>query len=247
MVQRARLKTFLKIALVLIPVVLLVSVLLFVSYQSTSIQDKPEVETSPNYAKPRHEIKGFRFNSNREGKDVVSITADKFSIRKKKLGFFRIGLMSEAMFENAVVHLYGRELLEGNQPSSKEKGPNFRQKIPRVLTFDGVLKKEALPSFPIKRISAVIMEPVSLVLHDERSVVTQISAISSVIRLKNRDILFRGNVRVVSGGRVLTTDHLSLKPVNAALRTDGQYRLSTPEKNKEGKGLTTDIFLNDSK
>ena len=58
--------------------------------------------------RPRHEIRGFSFNSSQDGKKVISIKADRFSIKKKKLGFLSFGLMNEARFDNAIIHIYGR-------------------------------------------------------------------------------------------------------------------------------------------
>lgn len=79
-----------------------------------------------------------------------------------------------------------------------------------------------------------MMEPVCAELHDEQSSVTRISAASAVIRLKKRCILFKGNIRVVSGARVLTTSRLSLFPENAVIRTDQHFTLKTPEKELKG-------------
>ena len=87
------------------------------------------------------------------------------------------------------------------------------------------------------------MKPVCLELHDEQSSVTKISAASAVIRFKKQYVFFKGNVRVVSGERVLTTSRLSLFPEKAVIRTDQHFILKTSEKKLEGKQLMSDIFL----
>ena len=189
--------------------------------------------------RPRHEIRGFSFNSSLDGRKVISIKADRFSIKKKKLGFFSFGLMNEARFDNAIIHIYGRS----GQPEKKSDKSPTDIKLCRDLTFKGIFSKNALPSFQTKRISSIVMEPVCLKLHDEQSAVTRISAASAVIRLKKRYILFKGNVRVVSGPRVLTTSRLSLFPENAVIKTDQHFILKTPEKELKGDRLTSDIFL----
>lgn len=184
---------------------------------------------------PRHEIRGFRFYSTSDGKKIISIKADSFSIQKKKLGFFRFGLMNEARLENAFIHMYGR----GRKPDESDNN----LKPWEYLTFNNVFSRDALPSSRIKRISSIVMEPVHIELHDEQSVVTKISAASAAIRLKKRDIFFKGDVTVVSGSRLLTTDQLSMLPEKAVMKTDRHFILKTPEKQWEGHRLTTDIFL----
>ncbi len=184
----------------------------------------------------RHEIRGFKFNSVQEGKRNISIKADRFSIGKKKLGFLSFGLMNEAKFENAVIHIYGR--------SKPKAGDRVSESRDNGLTFKNVFSKDALPSFQTKKISSVVMEPVSVVLHDEQTSVTRISADSAILDLSHSCILFKGNVRVVSGDSILTTSRLNLFPEGAAIRCDRHFILKTPEKEFEGKRLVSDIFLN---
>ena len=189
--------------------------------------------------KPRLEIRGFRYDAAYEGQKTISIMADRFSIDKKKLGFFRFGLMNEARLENASIRIYAR----ANLPAKKADGSHNKASSGQALTFNNVFSKGTLPSFPIKRVSSILMEPVYVEIHDEQSVVTKISASSAAIRLTKRDILFEGNVRVVSGSRILTTDRLTVIPDNAAMKTDRHFVLNTTEKQLEGNQLTTDIFL----
>ena len=227
------LKTFLG----MVVLICLASLIIFYFYlqRASNVNNHRKDISHYRHSRPRHVIQGFRFDSNNGGKRVISIKADRFSIQNKKLGFFRLGLMNEAIFENAFIHLYGRGRL------SKDKSDDWQD-----LTFKDVFSRETLPSFPIKRISSIMMEPVCLKLHDEQFVVTQISASSASIRLKKRDILFKGDVRVVSGSRVLTTDRLRMLPDKAVIKIDRQFILKTPEKQWEGSHLTTDIFLRGS-
>ena len=216
---------------------------IFIYYRhSTSVPEDNQKNIShyKQRHRPRHEIRGFSFNSSQDGKKVISIKADRFSIKKKKLGFFSFGLMNEARFDNAVIHLYGRS---GQNEKSEVPPEGRRAGRSQNLTFKGIFSKGSLPSFQVKRISSIVMEPVCVELHDEQSSVTRISAASAVIRLKKRCILFKGNVRVVSGPRVLTTSRLNLFPENAIIRTDQHFTLKTPEKELKGDRLTFDIFL----
>ncbi len=107
-----------------------------------------------------------------------------------------------------------------------------------------VFHNESIPSFGVKRVASIISEPIQLILHDEASVVSEISAASATIRLKERDIFFKGNVRVLSGARTLLTETLSLDPVKGELRSEDQAVLKSPRQTLENKGIVTDFFLN---
>ena len=84
-------------------------IFLFYTYQQNE-KAAPEVSQSEKsgyrYPEPRHAIQGFKYSGIVDGRRKVSITADKFSIQNKKMGFFRLGLMHEAVFENAEIHIY---------------------------------------------------------------------------------------------------------------------------------------------
>ena len=223
-------------------------IFLYYQHHTSNLQKARQEIPKQRYPKHRLQIQGFNFDGHFESRKTISIKADKFSIEKKKLGFFRVGLINVAKLKNAVIDIYGVSTKNAGafipkDPRQKAEQSNTKAQITRGITFKDVFRKESLPSFSIKRISSIVIEPVSLNLNDEKSLVTQISAASATIRLKKRDIFFTGNVRVVSGSKVLTTDELSMLPENAVIRTDRQFVLKTPEKQVEGVGLTTDITL----
>lgn len=49
---------------------------------------------------------GFRYDADYKSRRTISIKAHRFSIHKKKLGFFRFGLMNQARLENDVINIY---------------------------------------------------------------------------------------------------------------------------------------------
>lgn len=182
------------------------------------------------YSKHRLQIKGFKFNSHDNGEKTLSIKADKFTIEKKKLGFFRFGLINVAIFENAIIDIYLKRKLFNNRS-------NFiRKALPSL--------KDALPSFSTKRISSITIEPVCLNLRDEKSLFTQITSNSAMIRLTKQNILFKGGVQVVSGDKSLITERLNFFLENSVMKTERHFILKTPEKRLEGNRLTVDILLN---
>lgn len=211
---------------------LAVPVCLFYHHRMLPHQDNPKNISRKQYPQPRHAIHGFSFSSTQEGTRTISIKADKFSIQKKKLAYFRFGLISEAILENACVHLYGKK------ETSKHKS-GYRQN----LSFNALFSNKSLPSFSTKRISSVVMKPVQIKLYDEESEVSRISSSKAVISLTKQNILFTGNVRVESSSRVLTTDELCMDPGEAVIKTDCPFILQTPEKQYKGRSLTTDVLL----
>lgn len=217
----------------------------FLYYQHRTSSSQGVRPAVPAYRHSKHSLRmgGFKFVGNYEGKRIISIRADLFTIEKKKLGFFRFGLLNVARFRNAVIDIYGEKIRSATGAAPVSIGQTAEIFKSQQMTFKEVFRKEALPSFPVKRISSILIEPVTVNLHDGNSVVTRISAASATISLKRRSILFKGNVRVASGSRSLRTDRLVLLPENAVIKIDRRFVLKTPEKELDGEHLTTDIFL----
>jgi hypothetical protein len=183
-----------------------------------------------NKFKYRLQIKGFKFDSFDDGENVLSIKADTFTVEKKKLGFFRFGLINVAIFKNATIDVYLKRKVSGNDADL------IREALPSL--------KDALPSFSTKRIFSIIIEPVCLNLQDENSLLTQITSNSAIIRLTKQNILFKGGVQVVSGDKSLITERLNLFTENSVMKADRHFILKTSEKKIEGNHITVDMFLN---
>jgi len=181
-----------------------------------------------HFPKPRHEIRGFRFDGTSGDKRVVTIEADRFRIEKKKVGFFRFGMMNVARLENASVHIF-------KSVTGQETGADS--------AFKDAFSKDVLPVFSTKRVSSIEMAPVCVALYEGKSVLSRITADSATVRLKNRNVLFKGNVEVASGPRSLTADRLTLLAEEALLKTEGHFVLKTDKNEERGNKLTTDIFL----
>lgn len=175
-------------------------------------------------------ISGFRFDSNENGENVLSIKADKFTFEKKKLGFFRLGLINDAIFENAIIDLYLKK-----KRSDNDEDPVL-ESLPSL--------KEALPSFSTKNISSVVITPIFLNFWVDKSLLTQITSKTAIIKLNKQNISFEGDVQVVSGEKSLFTERLDFFSENSVMKTDHHYILKTAEKNINGKTITLDIFLN---
>ena len=205
---------------------------------------------------PPLDIQGFHFNCRVAGKQNISIQADRFMVRKKKIGFLRFGLMNELLLVNGDIKIYGEKnknipgaakqdkiqtsIQDAIQDDTMIGGP---QNSSRELIFTEVLSPEMLPSFVMPKVTAISVEPVQISLYDDQKVVTSISARSATIRLTSQDVLFKDNVTVSSGDRVLTTGLLNLTPGKAILTTAGHFKLQTSSGSQQGQRLVTDVFL----
>ena len=178
----------------------------------------------------RHKIEGFKFDKFDNGERTHSIKADKFTIEKKKLGFFRLGLINVATFKDALIDVYLKERSSGNDSDS------IRKALPSL--------RDAFPSFSKKPVSSIVVENICLNLRDKRSLLTQLTSKSAIIRLNKHDILFEGNVRVASGDKILITEKLNFFPESFLMRARRHFILKTPYKKLEGHGVTVDFFLN---
>ena len=212
----------------------------------------PEPAPQPpvqRYSRHRLRIGGFQFEGHHEGRRVIRIQADVFTIEKMKLGHLRVGLLNVARLRNGFVDLFGEPLKGGGAAPGRKDAPQRAGEPESApggnpsVAFKNVFQKESLPSFGVKRVASITIEPITLRLHQGGSLVTEITAPSAAIRLRERDILFKGGVRVVSGARVLETQELSLLPGQGKIITHGPALYRTPEGRVEGKALEADIFL----
>ena len=217
------------LCLVLI-VTIAVTIFVFTRKNTSFTQSTPQEVFNQKNSNYRLQIKGFEFDSFVEGKNVISIKADKFTIEKKKLGFFRLGLINDAIFKNAIIDVYLKRKASGIDTDF------INESLPSL--------KDALPSFTKKRISSIIIEPACLNLMDKKSLVTRITSKSAFIRRTKHNILFKGGVQVVSADKRLMSERLILSSENSVMKIDSHFILKTPEKKIEGDYITLDIYLN---
>ncbi|MFC1858982.1 LPS export ABC transporter periplasmic protein LptC [Thermodesulfobacteriota bacterium] len=246
---------FSKIILNLIAVFCVIGlVYVFLHHRSRPIiQDEPlNQENKETVLNHRHLIQGFRYDAYVDGNNILSISADEFRVRKKKIGFFRFALMNEAEFINASVRFYNTtHFAQSNQLFSETDLSNTENALTRKslppprhsLKKQLNCLKEALPALPLKQISALRLAPVEILLQAENSIITRITAHSAKFRLKQQDILFQGNVKVISGPKALFADQLVLNPVNGILSTNSNYSFEGPSQKFGGKPIVTNVFL----
>jgi lipopolysaccharide export system protein LptA len=208
------------------------------------LHNRPNSPVSANIGKfyqqirSRILIRGFKFTGyNEKGEKVITVRADKFSVEKKKLGFITTSLLNVAVIKNARIDMYGRENVSENSTAA-----DLKEQL-SGLTFEDSFSRDALPALPAKNISSIKIQPVSLNLYKVDSLVTGISADSAEMRIKQRAMVFKGNVKVVSGEKALTTDNLLFFPEKARISAAGHYILKTKDGTSEGTKFSSDIFL----
>jgi hypothetical protein len=218
-------------------------------YFCVRVRDGGPTSIRPNRLSPQHpvQIRGFEFVGHHEGRKVLSIKADAFTVEKMRLGHFRVSLLNVARLKNGIIDLYGQwpqkeKSVSSPSPAEGARLPSKPQGSDRV-TFGEAFSRKSLPSFGVKQVSSITIEPVTVKLHAEKSTVTEISAASATIRLKNRDVLFEGHVRVLSGSRALEADRVSFMPEDATLECAGPYELTVSGNTMRGGGFESDIFL----
>jgi hypothetical protein len=201
------------------------------------------------------QIEGLRFYGMNQGRRVVSITADRFTLRRGKIGFFSTGLTRKALIENAIIDIYaGAPSSPGAEPEHRSaKAPPEGASLlhepvkasPRgKFDFGGLFAEETFSSlFPIRNIAEIEVSPVTVRLHADQAVLTRITAAKASVRLQEKEILFTGQVRVSSGNAEMTTEQLTFLPGTSRLRTVHPFVLKRGNRTVEGTSLTTDIFL----
>jgi hypothetical protein len=209
-------------------------ILLFVQQRATIFHHThPSEVSSQNHSNYRLKVKGFRFDSIKNGEKIFSIKADNFTIEKKKLGFLRLGLINTAVFNNAVLDIY---LNLNDAKLSDNKSDFVKASLPSL--------SKSLPSLPTKRISSVRIEPICLNLWDDKSLFTKITSKIAIIGFKKQNIIFEGNVQVVSGDKHLSANRLNFYPENSLMKVEGHFIFKADQKRIEGEQLAVDLFLN---
>ncbi len=169
-------------------------------------------------------IRGLRYALNQNGTPICSITADRFNIEKRKIGFLRIGLLREARLQNATLTIFNRD-------------DRFD------IHLKSLLNRVFPRSVPSGQLSTVHMSPVRLRFHRQDRPAVALSADNGSLRIGKNDMIFTGNVQLETADKILNTEKLRLDLKHATIQTDRVFRISAPVFGWEAKGLTTDLFL----
>ena len=84
--------------------------------------------------------------------------------------------------------------------------------------------------------------PVIFTLYYDETMITRISAKMSTVRFRNNDVVFDGEVKVVSGQSELRCESLRLSLADGIMEAK-QYKMTKEGKNNAGRHLKTDLLL----
>ncbi len=216
--------------LIVIITICCVSVVIYF-HDSNEIEETP-IPVIQKKEYQRTQIYGFNLNITGDTGKKISIKGDSFSVEKKKIGFLRTSLFNEAILKNGIIDLYSNSVLIVSDEKPKDK-----------ITFKNSFSRDTLSSFYDKKISTLKIAPVQINLHQNNTLITSISALSSKVRIKQKDIFFSGKVSIQSGTSKLTTEKLSFNPDDATFQTDTSYELKTDKGDFKGNGFKSNIFL----
>ena len=210
------------------------------------VEEKAERQPLPG---PSFRMEGFHYTGTHRGEKSIAIRADEFTVEKKKLGFFRFSLMNTARLKNAEIDIYGVRADNPEGTARGTSGPADGQSTPRagdsrIETIRSVLQRQALTSFSAKQFSSIIVEPISLRMHSDHALITQITAGSATISLRGTHVILRNGVRAVSGTSVLKAERATLTLNHPILITAERFLLVAPGEKLEGHRLQTDVGLN---
>lgn len=196
-------------------------------------------------------ITGFRYTGTVDGRPVLFIRADRFTVQKRKVGFFRFGLMSEAVLENAEIRIHPNQggavehavsMAPAAATAQTEIAGKSVMNAKSSASLPEIFKDSVLPLFHGKRVSAISAHPVRIVI-GTGAAATVMTAHYGKIRVREKDILLEGAVVVTAGDRTLKTRHLSIKPERWLLVAEGDYSLESTGGRRSGRHMVSDIQL----
>ncbi|MFH1216151.1 MAG: LPS export ABC transporter periplasmic protein LptC [Pseudomonadota bacterium] len=181
---------------------------------------------------PRIQMGGLVYNLSLEGEAKLTIKADSFRVRKKKVGLIRFALVQEALLENAEINMYGMTPTDdGEEKRSGNHG----------VALD-------LPDMPqyllrAKRLESLVMKPVCYNFHNAQGGVSHLTATRASLNIEDHTVVFEGDVQMISGANVLKTSRLTLLPKEAKIQVSRKFTLNTSKQQMTGMYLVSDVFL----
>ena len=180
------------------------------------------------FVRPQQELSNFSYDVRRSGTHLYSLSGQKFTVQKKKIGIFRFGLIKEAVISQAFFHF---TFPKKNDTDAKDK---FEQDLSLLIPD---------PSYIV---SGLVCKPISLIIdreEQENSDSVHIAADYAEIQAGSRAVNLHGKVKMTSGSVSLETDELDLYLGDDLIEVAHSYKLVQKSAKVFGHGLRSDIFL----
>jgi hypothetical protein len=186
---------------------------------------------SISFSRPFHDIRGFNYSHYNGSEKVFTIGASRFRLEKKKVGFLRVALLKEATLDNAVIDI----LLSDEDDDLTEKTGS----ILACLLMDG-----AFAGLNSGGTGEIFIKSAELrILSKEEVTLSTVTAEKAILRIKDKTMVFSGNVRIQSGLSRLQSEHVKIYLSTGLVEPGGDYTLEPPDMAAKAKGNFTNIFL----
>ncbi|MFP4476866.1 MAG: hypothetical protein ACLFOY_15005 [Desulfatibacillaceae bacterium] len=169
-------------------------------------------------------VSGFRFSGTRGGEPVVRISGERLVTRKKKVGFFRVGIAREAVVEDGVVELW----------ADKESG-RYRAGY--------LFSDEVLGRLPGRAAGSLGFSPIVLRIRAKDRVLVEITGETGRLRLGDADFVVTGTARAVSGKTTLTAGRILVNPAEGVVVARDGVALTGGGTRRTAQNLVADFTL----
>lgn len=222
---------------------LMVIVLVYLGQSHETGEDRTKVHYSDPIKKGRV-ASGLRIEDVRDGRKRFTLAVDEVLLTRKKMGVFRLGFWKEAVLKNARIDLYPEEIDTG----SSENGPGRFQDAPDSgkSGFDASLFDEQnLKALNVHGVKGVRVQGFFVRIHKKDGGVTTLESRGAGLQPGKKRIVLEGNVVVTAGTRSLCCERLFWDLETNRVRTSGNYSGKIDKLSLQGRGVQTDLFLNE--
>ena len=209
------------------------------------VSPRPAKETSTPLSSPRgsdrHVMRGIRYSASLNEEIKLSVACDELRVGKKKMGFFRFGLLNEVILTNAKIHIVRtpRKSKEetasrgstGSSISLEAQAVQQLTKQPgekKVILLDSartilneIGNSKPFPGVSKSRIASLKIAPIDFQVCEADSTLMRISAGRASLELKDRKIVFQDNVTAVIGEESWSGDELMIDVASGSVTSRG--------------------------
>jgi len=230
-------------------ILILILVFWFIYFYHAHFRRTPSLPavSEPSVSRPSLNIEGFAYEDYQGNRKTLSIKAASLVVDKKKIGFFRFGLINTVRLNNAEIDIYAPERDTIPSPSYSHLDHNILnteiQGGAKRIDFRSVFSPKIFKSISRKQIASIKIEPAIIRIYDDTRALLTIKCGYLKINLRSGLSIFEKGVQVATELKTLTTEQLNFIPDRCLLRTDKAFLLKTPQGELRGNCLETDLFL----